>query len=358
MSTKVDRRYAKDHQRDKFSWKIFLKPGWIMAVLAIIAFSYATFSFLAPWQLGKDEEIVQRNEQIEASFDNDPVPYQQVMGEQGAITGEEEWARVAMTGRYLPDKEVLLRLRPVESLPVYQGLTPFETTAGDVVLIQRGFVEKPDTSMPDIEPAPTEEVTITGHVRFNEARPTNPPMTDQGRLQVYGINTDQIGDTVDEPLAESYVQLSAGEPGELTAMPIPQLERGSHLSYGFQWIAFGVMAPLGLGYFIWAEVRERRRVRREESELNGSPASAPADDPRGADGSDDEPSVGSGKAAGHGPADAVPDTPLPESVSSVPASTAASQPAQASRSKNVRARYGGQHRDFWSQQKKRTRERF
>lgn len=358
MSTKVDRRYAKDHQREKFSWKIFLKPGWIMAMLAIIAFSYATFSFLAPWQLGKDDDIVQRNEQIEASFDSDPVPYQQVMDEQGAITGGEEWTRVALTGRYLPDKEVLLRLRPVESLPVFQGLTPFETTSGDVVLIQRGFVEKPDNSMPDIESAPTGEVTITGHVRLSEVNPGNPPMTDQGRLQVYGINTDQIADAVDEPLAESFVQLSAGAPGELTAMPIPQLERGSHLSYGFQWLAFGVMAPLGLGYFIWAEVRERRRVRREEAELTESPTSASADDARGVDGADGENPVDSGDAADHRPTDAVPETSLPEPGSATSASTAPSQPAPASRSKDVRARYGGQHTDFWSQQKKRARERF
>lgn len=359
MSTKVDRRYAKDHQREKFSWKIFLKPGWIMAMLAIIAFSYATFSFLAPWQLGKDDDIVQRNEQIEASFDSDPVPYQQVLDGQGAVTGGEEWSRVSLTGQYLPDKEVLLRLRPVESLPVYQGLTPFETNAGDVVLIQRGFVEKPDTSMPDIEPAPSGEVTITGHARLNEAHPDNPPMTDQGRLQVYGINTDQIGEAVDEPLAESYVQLSAGAPGELTAMPIPQLERGSHLSYGFQWIAFGVMAPLGLGYFIWAEVRERRRVRREEAELNEPATSGPSGDARGAEGAGDPGDFVNGSdPEDHRPADVAMDTPVPEPVTAMSASAAPPQPAPAARSKDVRARYGGQHTDFWGQQKKRSRERF
>lgn len=72
-------------------------------------------------------------------------------------------------------------------------------------------------------------------------------------------------------LAEGYVQLSADQPGVLNAIPVPKLDRGSHLSYGFQWIAFGIMAPLGLGYFIWAEIRERRRVRDEEQELVDAP---------------------------------------------------------------------------------------
>ena len=67
-------------------------------------------------------------------------------------------------------------------------------------------------------------------------------------------------------LAEDYVQLAEGQAGEITAIPVPMLDRGSHLSYAFQWIAFGIMAPLGLGYFIWAEMKERRRVRREEAE--------------------------------------------------------------------------------------------
>ena len=34
------------------------------------------------------------------------------------------------------------------------------------------------------------------------------------------------------------------------------------------------MAPLGLGYFIWAELKERRRVRREEAELADGSASS------------------------------------------------------------------------------------
>lgn len=356
MSTKVERRYAKDHQREKFSWKIFLKPGWIMAILAIIAFSYATFSFLAPWQLGKDDAIVQRNEQIQASFETDPVPYQQVLGNDGAITEFEEWSRVSLTGHYLPEKEVLLRLRPVESSPVYQALTPFESTSGDVVLVNRGYVHKPDNSMPEVEPAPTTEVTITGHARLNEARPGNEPLVDQGRLQVYGINTGQIGETVDEDLAESYVQLSEGAAGELSAMPIPQLDRGSHLSYGWQWMAFGVMAPLGLGYFIWAEIRERRRVRREETELSESLAAAATDDVRGsgAAGPDEGGGDPGSDVADNSPTVAA--EPVPEEVGAPAASTAA--PERESRSKDVRARYGGQHTDFWGQQSRRSRERF
>lgn len=63
------------------------------------------------------------------------------------------------------------------------------------------------------------------------------------------------------PLADAWFQLADGEPGVLTPIPLPQLDAGPYLSYGLQWLAFGIMAPLGLAYFVRAELRERRRDR-------------------------------------------------------------------------------------------------
>jgi hypothetical protein len=33
------------------------------------------------------------------------------------------------------------------------------------------------------------------------------------------------------------------------------------LSYGIQWISFGILAPIGLGYFAYSEIRVRRQER-------------------------------------------------------------------------------------------------
>src|SRR5699024_1286227 len=56
-----------------------------------------------------------------------------------------------------------------------------------------------------------------------------------------------------------YIQLDDDQPGGLGAIPLPNLDSGPYLSYGLQWLTFGIMAPLGAGYFIWSEIRERRR---------------------------------------------------------------------------------------------------
>ena len=68
-------------------------------------------------------------------------------------------------------------------------------------------------------------------------------------------------------MVEPYLQLLSDQPGTLTAIPLPQLETGNHLSYGLQWILFGVAAPGALLYFLFSESRERRRYAEEQKQL-------------------------------------------------------------------------------------------
>ena len=248
-------------------WKTFLKPGWVFTAAAVLIFAYIAFTVLAPWQLHKNEAKTERNHNIEAAFETDPVPLSEIFTTRGEVADGKEWRRVSMTGHYLPESEVLLRLRPVNSSPAFQALTPFRLNSGEIMLVNRGFVPANQDNVPDIPAAPSEEVTIVGYARLDEPPPSHEPLTDQGRLQVSGISSQQIADLTHLELGKDYVQLSDGQPGILSAIPLPQLDSGPHLSYGIQWIAFGIMAPLGLGYFVWAEMRERRREQEEQQAL-------------------------------------------------------------------------------------------
>jgi uncharacterized SAM-binding protein YcdF (DUF218 family) len=49
-------------------------------------------------------------------------------------------------------------------------------------------------------------------------------------------------------------------------LSLPHLDAGPFLSYGIQWIAFGILAPIGLGYFVFAEVRARRQDAARDAE--------------------------------------------------------------------------------------------
>lgn len=311
------------------------RASWALLIIIVALFSYFAFTMLAPWQLGKDKDIVERNDQISQAYEEDPRPYQEVLNPDGSINEGHEWARVTMTGHYLPEHEILLRMRPVASGASFQSLVPFITDQGDAILVNRGWVQAGEGgTVPAITPAPNGEVTLLGMVRRAEGEHPNKPFDGEGYQQIYSINIGQLSTITGQDLGVDYVQLSDKEPGVLNPIPVPQMDRGNHLSYGYQWIAFGIMAPLGAAYFIWAEIRERRRAREEEAEMEAqmaaqaateSPAAPPApqNTPAPAAHVDDHPND---------------DAPTP--------------------SRRHRARYGEAKTDHYAKFKKRGQERF
>lgn len=244
-----------------------LTPGWVIAALLIGVFSYYAFTFLAPWQLGKNEALEERNEHISAAFEHDPEPLTSRVGADGSLGADAEWSRVVATGHYTGD-DVLLRLRPVDGTPAFQVLTPFVLDDGRAIVVHRGWVKAENsTQVPAVEPAPTGEVTITGLLRADEGEHPNPPMHEQGYDMVYSISPAQVGSLTGTDAVSPYLQLLGGEAGVLDPIPLPQLETGNHLSYGLQWILFGLAAPAGLIYFLYSDSRERRRFEAEQEQL-------------------------------------------------------------------------------------------
>jgi cytochrome oxidase assembly protein ShyY1 len=234
-----------------------LRPGWLALAVVVAAFAYLCFTVLAPWQLGKNTRTSRENNQIAQSLNADPVPLQSLLPH----AGEMQWRRVTATGRYLPDLQVLARLRVIDGHPAFEVLAPFAVDGGPTILVDRGYVRPVNGShVPSIAPAPGEPVTITARLRNSERRAEGKdPLREDGVAQLYSINTGQVGQLTGTALADPYLQLVDGQPGGLGVIPLPHLEAGPFLSYGIQWIAFGIVAPIGLGYFIYAEIRQRRR---------------------------------------------------------------------------------------------------
>ncbi|WP_256329819.1 SURF1 family cytochrome oxidase biogenesis protein [Corynebacterium jeikeium] len=389
-------------------WRNFLTPGWVITAILVLAFTYAAFSFLAPWQLGKNKDKNAFNQRLEQSLQTDPAPITDVIpGDGGSVGVEKEWTRVALQGQFLPDKEVLLRNRPVESAHSYQALTPFRLDGGQTVLVHRGWVAvEGDGAAPKLKRAPGDYVKVTGFIRMSEAVPDAKPTESQGYTQVTGMSTKQISEVTDEELAADYVQLDSesvdrlngmagggadgdgsgdagsdagvsggtdsgddgddagvsggtdsGEDGDapdLQALPLPHLDGGTNLSYGIQWIAFGILAPVGLGWFVYAEMRERRREREESAEV----ARLNAQITDGAGGVGD--GAGSAVGARSGAAEAAGDG----AAKPKPAESKKSEPSDAEKPKSRKRsdltdRYGGTRSRFEERRaEKRGRERF
>ncbi|WP_297601734.1 SURF1 family protein [Mycobacterium sp.] len=243
-----------------------LRPGWIALALVAIAFAYLCFTVLAPWQLGKHSRTSHENHQIEHSLNTAPVPVKTLLPQQNSAAPADQWRQVTATGHYLPDVAVLARLRVVDSKPAFEVLTPFVVDGGPTVLVDRGYVRPLEGSrVPPIPRPPAETVTITARLRNSEpAAAGKDPFVGDGVQQVYSIDTEQVAVLTKVPLAGSYLQLVDGQPGGLGVVAVPQLDAGPFLSYGIQWIAFGILAPIGLGYFAYSEIRARRQEKQQQ----------------------------------------------------------------------------------------------
>ncbi|MCT7660266.1 SURF1 family cytochrome oxidase biogenesis protein [Mycobacterium deserti] len=260
-------------------WAFLLRPSWLALFVVAIAFAYLCFTVLAPWQLGKNTETSRENSQIASSLDADPVPVTTLLPEQDSSAPDDQWRRVTATGRYLAEAQVLARLRVIDGEPAFEVLVPFAVDGGPTVLVDRGYVRPVQgSSLPSIPPPPTGPVTVIGRLRDSELLAQGKePFRQDGAQQVYSINTAQIASLTGVPLTGSYLQLIDDQPGGLGVIGLPHLEAGPFLSYGIQWIAFGILAPIGVGYFVYAEVRQRRRenAAREAAEP-GAPVTAEA----------------------------------------------------------------------------------
>jgi cytochrome oxidase assembly protein ShyY1 len=232
---------------------------------------------LAPWQLGKHSRTSQENHQIESSLNTAPVPLKTLLPQQNSAAPGAQWRQVTATGHYLPDVQVLARLRVIDSKPAFEVLAPFVVDGGPTVLVNRGYVRPLEGShVPPIPPPPTQTVTITARLRNSEPAALNKdPFVGDGVQQVYSIDTAQVAVLTRVPLAGSYLQLVDGQPGGLGVVGVPALDAGPFLSYGIQWIAFGILAPIGLGYFAYSEIQARRQEKQQRAAPAAETAPAP-----------------------------------------------------------------------------------
>lgn len=237
------------------------RPAWLALFVVVLAFAYLCFTVLAPWQLGKNTKTSRENAQISESLRADPVPLTSLLPNQDSSAPEAQWRRVTATGRYLPQAQVLARLRVIEGEPAFEVLVPFAVDGGPTVLVDRGYVRPVQGSeVPEIAPVPPGSVQIVARLRDSESVARGKePFREDGVQQVYSINTDQIAALTGVALAGPYLQLTEDQPGGLGVIDLPHLDAGPFLSYGIQWIAFGIIAPIGMGYFVYAELRQRRQ---------------------------------------------------------------------------------------------------
>lgn len=208
------------------------------------------------WQLQRHGERRDRNEQITNRSAVEPVPLESVLdpGLVGATLrsdlGEsEQYRRVAATGEWRVEDQVLVRNRTLDGAPGFWVLTPLYTADGLGVVINRGWVPRSvdESGLAELVPPPG-TVTVVGTVQpSRSAELFQQPDPPDGVLETLARpDVDRLAKQIDYPLVPFLVQLEPIAVDELPVeLPLPALDSGPHLSYAVQWFVFATIAAVG-----------------------------------------------------------------------------------------------------------------
>jgi len=245
--------------------RVLLAPRWVVAHILVVLIVAGCVS-AGFWQLRRLDERQAFNALRAERMAEAPVPLDDLLAQvQAGAAGAEplaalEFRRVVVDGRYLPEEQLLLSPRSRDGSPGHDVLSPLETSAGTVVVVDRGFVP----FVEDVPPPPPEgEVVVEGMVRLTEERiglgPRIPPVeVDDDLDRVARVDLPRLAEQLPEPLAPVFVELSAPAPAGGSPRPVepPVLDEANHRSYAVQWFLFALTGAVGYPLLLRKTVRE------------------------------------------------------------------------------------------------------
>jgi cytochrome oxidase assembly protein ShyY1 len=241
--------------------------GWFL-VASVFAIACVA---LASWQIERRSEAVSKIERVAANYDLNTVALDEVSSLDPDSIVSYEWRSVELSGRYLTDDALLVRNRAIAGQPGFVQLVPFETTNGEVVVIERGWIPADSELNPSRAFLPSEaDKIIIARVRLGEVIPNR----DSPTGQLTSINLPEISELLAQELETSfYLRMLTESPAENeNPQPLsrPVLDEGNHLSYAVQWIIF---AAMGFFALFWA-IRQEQEYRRMENDPSYVPRAA------------------------------------------------------------------------------------
>jgi cytochrome oxidase assembly protein ShyY1 len=204
------------------------------------------------WQLTRLEQRMARNQSIHDQLGS---PLKTVSGK------ELDFQRVIVEGNFLPEHQFVLKKRTLNEFAGFHLVTPLQTEAGRVILVDRGWIPYNQGSELTLEmyrhPGAVE---VLGVLQPSQAQPRwdfladpvptpgDPPLR-SWRL----IDIDAIQDQVPFPLHNQDLSLTQIKP-KVESMPTPNfqvdLSDNPYLSYAIQWFSFAAIALTGGGVFL------------------------------------------------------------------------------------------------------------
>jgi cytochrome oxidase assembly protein ShyY1 len=238
--------------------RFLLSRRWITFFLVVVALAYVAFR-LGEWQFHRLQDREHGNAVTVRNLKADPVPVREVLSVGRPVASENEWRHVTATGHYADAQTIVVRYQTRDGESGVDVVTPLVTDAGPALLVNRGWLATGNvgTTRPDVPPAPSGAVTLTGWVRADATGDS----TQVADRSTRAISSSAIGPTLPFQVYGGWVEAQKQSPPDSPKLLVPEqpdLGNGPHLFYGIQWWFFAALALFGFGYLAYDERRKQR----------------------------------------------------------------------------------------------------
>jgi surfeit locus 1 family protein len=232
--------------------KLLRTPRWVIATIVVVVVC-GVFVSLGNWQLRRHQERAVENTVIANRLANEPQELDVVLTAAGPDLDSLTFRPVIVTGRFDPEREILVRSQVAADRAGFHVVTPLITENDATVLVNRGWVPLA-VERPPVESAapPSGEVTVEGLARATQQRPIVGPTEPDGVLTVVArIDLERLSEQFSN-LVPVWVQQTGTADGPLPIpLDVPATDDpGPHLPYAVQWYSFAIIGVVGFGFLM------------------------------------------------------------------------------------------------------------
>ena len=219
--------------------KLKLKKAFLFQLFVI--FFITVFCALGTWQLYRLQWKLELINEISSGLNSSPIEYSNSI--------KKNYQRVNTFGKFDFDKQIFLYSLNESGKPGYDVITPFRTSKGENVLVNRGWIIKELKDNPSINFEVANEKKIVGLLREIYKPNMFKPDNDLKNNIWFSIDLEDLRNATGEQFNEFVIFLEDNQ----VKIPLPKKISidvpNNHLKYAITWYAISVSIIFYYLYF-------------------------------------------------------------------------------------------------------------
>ena len=199
------------------------------------------FCVLGTWQLYRLQWKLELINEITSGLDSKPIEYSSSI--------KKNYQRINAKGKFDFDKQIYLYSLNEKGKPGYDVVTPFRTNKDEIVLVNRGWIDKELKDSAQLNFNTTTELKIVGLLREMYKPNIFKPDNDLKNNVWFSLNLEDLKKATGEQFNEFVVFLENNQAKTPLPKKISVEVPNNHLKYAITWYAISISIIFYYLYF-------------------------------------------------------------------------------------------------------------